>query len=209
MRIAFWCSIAATTILSGCASVPASGPLAEGSTAAPRITALDSVRPPHAAWVQLDQTAYTVLVLVAPGHSATLLYPADSTIDNRLTPGAHHLSFTIPGTLVIDDSIRNPDRNRRARPDSSLRYPGGVGPNSRSTRTYPPLEPTTPVYLLLVTSPQPLVYRRVLDKTAGVSIPSVEMEALNAVAKAVKSTLVQEPRDWAGFYQRIELRQRR
>jgi len=188
--------------------MPASGPLAEGSTAVPRITAVDSVRPPKSAWIQLDQPAYAVLVLVAPSHSATLLYPADSLVDNHLSAGTHQLSFTVPGALVADDSVRNPDR-RRARTDTSLRYPGGVPPSGRTTRTYPPIEPTTPLYLLLVTSPQPLVFRRVVDKTAGVSIPSMETEALNAVAKAVKSTLTTEPRDWAGYYQRVELRPRR
>jgi hypothetical protein len=187
--------------------MPASGPLAEGSTAVPRITAVDSVRPPKFAWVQLDQPAYAVLVLVAPSHSATLLYPADSTVDNHLAAGAHQLTFAIPGAFVLNDSTRS-DLARRARTDSSLRFPGGVGASSRNTRSYPPVEPSTPLYLLLVTSPQPLVYRRVLEKTAGVSIPSVETEALNAVAKAVKSTLTNEPRDWAGFYQRVELRRK-
>jgi len=186
--------------------MPASGPLAEGSTAVPRITAVDSLRPPKFARVQLDQPAYAVLVLVAPSHSATLLYPADSTVDNHLGAGSHQLTFTIPSAFVSDSTRQ--DRARRQRPDSTLRYPGGVGPSTRNTRNYPPIEPSTPFYLLLVTSPQPLVFRRVLDKTAGVSIPAVEIEALNAVAKAVKSTLTTEPRDWAGFYQRVELSRR-
>ena len=38
------------------------------------------------------------------------------------------------------------------------------------------------------------------------SIPSVELEALNAAAKAVKSTIQGEPREISGYYQRIELR---
>ncbi|HMC55793.1 MAG TPA: hypothetical protein VKH19_11505 [Gemmatimonadaceae bacterium] len=203
-----WGSIAATISALACASTPAAGPLADGSTAVPRITAVDTTRPPRSAWVQLDQQAYAVLVLVAPGHSATLLYPVDSSIDNHLSAGAHQLSFSLPGMMVLDDTARNPDRSRRTQRDSSLRYPGGVGPSSR-TRTYPPLEPATPTFLLLVTSPQPLVYRRVVEKTAGVSIPSMETEALNAVAKAIKATLVTEPREWAGYYQRVELRRQR
>jgi len=198
--------MAATAGALACASTPAAGPMADGSTAVPRITAVDTTRPPRSAWVQLDQQAYAVLVLVAPGHSATLLYPADSSIDNHLSAGAHQLSFTIPGMTVLADSAVNPAR--RTPRDSSLRYPGSVGPSSR-TRTVQPLEPATPVFLLLVTSPQPLVYKRVVEKTAGVSIPSMETEALNAVAKAIKATLVTEPRDWAGFYQRVEVRRQR
>ena len=208
MRIAFWSTTIGAALALGCASIPAAGPLAEGSTAVPRIVAVDSQRPPRSVFVQLDQTEYTALMLVAPGHSATLLYPSDSTVDNHLSAGAHQLTFRIPGTLVTDDSLRSPDRAQRPRPDSALRYPGGVGPATRSRPTAP-IEPTAPLYLLLLTSPQPLVYRRLLEKTAGVSIPSMEIEALNAVAKAVKSTLVTEPRDWAGYYQRVELRQRR
>jgi hypothetical protein len=64
----------------------------------------------------------------------------------------------------------------------------------------------TQTYLLLVTSPQPLSYQRIIEKTAGVSIPSIETEALNAVAKAIKSTIPSEPREISGYYQRIELR---
>src|SRR3954471_2189594 len=157
-----------------CTSIPASGPLAEGSTETPRITAVDTMRPPHFAWIQLDKPTYTVLMLVAPGHTATLLYPEDSTVDNHLGAGTHQLTFRVPGPVVLADSIRNPDRSpTRARQDSAVRYPGGVGASARNARAPRALEPTAPVFLLLVTSPQPLVYRRVIDKTAGVSIPSI------------------------------------
>ena len=44
----------------------------------------------------------------------------------------------------------------------------------------------------------------IIDKTAGVSIPLVDNEALNAVGKAIRSTLP-EPRTMAGYYQIIEL----
>jgi hypothetical protein len=45
-----------------------------------------------------------------------------------------------------------------------------------------------------------------IEKTAGVSIPNIETEALNAVGKAIKSTILSEPRELAGYYQRVELR---
>jgi hypothetical protein len=90
----------------------------------------------------------------------------------------------------------NPGRQRS---DSVIR-----ARNSRPA----PISPTVPTYLLLVTSPRPLVYQRLIDKTAGVSIPMVDDEALNAVAKAIKSTIPEEPREWAGYYQRTELRKR-
>ena len=206
MRTAVPYSIALACVALACVSTPSAGPLADGSALRPRITAVDSQLPPRAAWVDLDQPAYAVLLLVAPGHSATLLYPSDSTFDNRLSAGAHQLTFRIPDLLVAQDSIRNPDR-RRQRDSIAIRTTRRRADTSR-TRLMS-IAPTTPTYLLLVTSPQPLVYQRVIEKTAGVSIPSIEDEALNAVAKAVKSTIAAEPRDWAGYYRRVELRRRK
>src|SRR5881394_2564381 len=163
-----------------CASMPNSGPLAEGSPASPRIGTIDTAAPPRFAWVQLDRTEYAVLLLVAPGHSATLLYPPDSATDNNLSAGSHQLTFRIPQVLVMVDSARTPDRNSpRTRADSA-RYPGRTDPSTgRTARTMSAIAPATPVYMLLVTSPQPIAYKRVIEKTAGVSNPSVEMEALN------------------------------
>lgn len=212
MRIVSQFGIAMALAALACVSVPNAGPLAEGSTASPRITAVDTAHPPRSAWVQLDRAEYAVLLLVAPGHSATLLYPDDSLVDNRLSAGAHQITFDVPRTLVFVDSIRNPDRvpPARERGDSSILYPGRIDTSlGRPQRGLPSISPTAPVYLLLVTSPEKLTYRGVVAKTAGVSIPSVEMEALNAVAKAVKATIANEPRQWAGYYQRVELRRRR
>jgi hypothetical protein len=191
-----------------CASVPQAGPVADGSNIHPRITAVDSMLPPRSAWVDLDQPGYTALLLVAPGHSATLLYPADSGFDNRLSAGTHQLTFRVPEVLVAADSARNPDRGRqRSDTSPSIRVRGRQ--RADTGRRQMAISPLTPTYLLLVTSPQPLVYQRIVEKTAGVSIPSLDDEALNAVAKAVKNTITVEPRDWAGFYQRIEVRRRR
>lgn len=184
-----------------CASTPTAGPLGEGTALQPRITAVDTARPPKSAFVELDRPGYVALLLVAPGHSATLLYPRDSLTSNQLSAGAHKLTFEIPELLVQNDSVRL--ARARQRLDSMTR--AGPRPRTRSTSTAP-LPTTTPTYLLLVTSPQQLSYRRIIEKTAGVSIPTIEIEALNAVAKAIKSTIPAEPRDWAGYYQRAEVR---
>lgn len=139
-----------------------------------------------------------MLILVAPGHSATLLYPGDSTTDNRLSAGTHVLRFQIPEVLVQTDS-------QRAAAMTRARDSGFSARRTRPRGTMP-LLPTTPTYLLAITSPQPLSYSKVREKTAGVSIPLDDMEALNAVAKTVKSTLTVEPREWAGYYQHAEIR---
>lgn len=194
---------ALTIVGSACASTPNAGPLGEGSASTPKIVTVDSARPPRSAAVQLDQPAYAALLLVAPGHSATLLYPRDSLTDNKLAAGTSRLAFELPESLVRNDSALLAQRTRqRQTQDSSLR---------RTTRArgarpaLPPLAVETPTYLLLVTSPQPLNYNRIIEKTAGVSIPLVDTEALNAVGKAIKSTLAVEPREWAGYFQLIEL----
>lgn len=163
-----------------------------------RITAVDSALPPQHATLQLDQRGYAVVVLVAPGHSATLLYPLDSATDNRLSAGASVVRFQIPEMLVQTDS-------QRAAAMARARDSGFSARRTRP-RGMAPLMPTTPTYLLVVTSPQRLDFAKVRDRTAGVSIPLADLEALNAVAKAVKGTISSEPREWAGYYQLVEIR---
>jgi hypothetical protein len=187
-----------TIVGAACASAPASGRLGEGSTVHPRITGVDSALPPRRATVQLEQREHAVLLLVAPGHSATLLYPKDSVTPNELSAGSHRIEFQIPDLLVASDSLLSLGQPRR----DSMR----LGRRTPGARSVTPIPPTAPTYLLLVTSPQPLVYARIVEKTAGVSIPTIDTEALNAVGKAIKSTLATEPREWAGYYQQIEVR---
>ena len=199
-------AILTTTIVGivACASSPTAGPLGEGSTVYPRISAVDSSLPPHFATVQLDQPEHLALLLIAPGHSATLLFPSDSVTPNRFNAGAHQIPFQIPDALVESDSSRMV--SLRGPRDTTIRL---GRPRSGSGRLIPPLPPTTPTYLLVVTSPQQLSYNRILEKTAGVSIPTLDNEALNAIGKAIKSTIPSEPRQWAGYFQLIELRRQR
>lgn len=202
MRLAF-AGLLSITLGTACAGTPGHGTLAEGGVTAPSITAVDTTLPPTHMTVRLDQQAYAAVFLVAPGHSATLLYPADTLTDNQLTSGSHRLPFEIPSLLIETDSqrivrIREAQRTapRRRRPPPTV--PGNIGPIPGAV---------TP-YLLLLTSPQELDYQRMIDRTAGVSIPTVDTEALNAVAKAIKATLPTEPRNWAGYYTPLFLRGR-
>jgi hypothetical protein len=163
-----------------------------------RITAVDSALPPRHLTLHLDRQGYAVVVLVAPGHSATLLYPPDSASDNRLSAGDHVVRFQIPEMLVQTDSQRAAAMTRAR--DS------GFSARRTRPRAVTPLMPTTPTYLLVVTSPQQLEFARVRERTVGVSIPLDDLEALNAVAKSIKSTISSEPREWAGYYQLVEIR---
>lgn len=189
-----------TVLAAACASMPKGGSVGEGSSLQPKIIAVDTGRPPRSATVQLDREGYVALLLVAPGHSASLLYPRDTATNNQLRAGAHQITFTIPSHLVLSDTAI-PAMGRQRRSDTART---GARPRARTVLT-PPISPETPTYLLLITAPQPLNYSRIIEKTAGVSIPNIDMEALNAVGKAIKATIATEPREWSGYYQLVEL----
>lgn len=201
MRLAFAGLLSVTLFGAGCASSPGGGTLGEGGVAEPRITAIDTAVPPRSATVQLEQPAYVALFLVAPGHSVSLLYPADSVTNNRHDGGTHRLQFEVPGMLVETDSQRIA-RIREVQRESQRRR----RPTSASSGNLGPLPLTAMPYLLLITSPQELDYDRMLEKTGGVSIPTIDAEALNAVAKAIKATLPAEPRNWSGHYLPVVVR---
>ena len=202
MLTAVACGIAMVLVGVACASSPNAGALGEGSSQLPRIVGVDTAYPPRGLSVQLQQPAYVAVLLVASGHSATLLFPRDSITTNQRTAGTHFLAFEVPEFLVQSDSQRA--TAILARRDSGRA--NAARARAQRPRAVAPLLPTTPTYLLVVTSPQPLAFQRIIEKTAGVSIPVDDMEALNAVSKAVKSTIPAEPRDWAGYYQAVALR---
>lgn len=197
-------TMAAAITMAACASTPDSGQLGEGMAGTPRFTGIDTARPPRGAMLELPEPAWVAIVLVAPGHSATLLYPGDSVTNNRMNAGASTVTFRVPEVLAPDDSaalVRR--RTARARDDSLRQRARGRTPAMRPALGA--LSPETPTYLLLLTATQPLNYQRMIDKTAGVSIPLLSNEALNAVGKAIRSTLAEEPRTLSGYFQRVEL----
>jgi hypothetical protein len=196
VRIARLCAVTTTPLLAACASAPNAGLIADGSTLRPRIVATDTANPPRSATIELDRAGYVALLLVAPGHSVTLLYPRDSATNNQMSAGTHQLSFQIPSGLVLSDTAES---NRLRRRDSARAQP------RVRTITNPPIDPTIGSFLLLATSPQRLDYARMVERTSGVSLPTIDTEALNAVAKTVKGTLAAEPRELAAYYQRVEL----
>ena len=185
--------------LAACAPAIRVGPLGEGSSNYPSITAVDSSTPPKSMSIKLDREAWVVVLLVAPGHSATLLYPIDSVTDNHHKAGELSLALSVPDRLTRRDTttLRRPNTamDTVARRQREMAF--------RNRDNLPMLPPDTPTYLLVITSSQTLSFSRIVEKTVGVSIPLVETEALNAVGKAVKSTLTQEPREWAGYYQQV------
>jgi hypothetical protein len=194
--------LVALLALTACASAPTAGPLTEGLGGTSRIAAVDTTRPPSSVTVQLDEPAHVAVLLVIPGHSATLLYPRDSAADTRRPAGQSTIAFEVPGLLARRDSggirqrpgmVRAQDSTMRRRTTSGT---GAIGPG--------PVPIDAPAYLLLLASTRPYSYQRVIERTSGVSIPSIDEEALNAVAKAVRAT-IPEPRTVTGFFQLIEI----
>jgi hypothetical protein len=197
VRIPSLSAIAIALLAVSCVKVPEAGVIADGSTLQPKIIAVDTSHPPRSATIQLDRPGYLALLLVAPGHSVTLLYPRDSATNNQRGPGAHQITFQIPSALVLSDTAL---ANRPRLRDST-----GGGRQRTRTVTSPPIDPTMASFFLLLTSPQRLDYARMVERTLGVSLPTIETEALNATAKAIKATITTEPRELAGYYQRVEL----
>jgi len=184
-------------VANACASAPTAGAIGEGFDVHPAVTSVDTAKPPHFAWIELDRQNWVALLLVQPGRGVTLLYPRDSATDNKLTAGAHQLTFTLSNTRATVDSLNRARRRTPGREDT-LR-------TITEQRTSAPPAQMQDNYLLLFSSPELLTWTRVHDKLTGVSIPIDDMEALNAVAKAVKSTQPTEPREWGAYYRLIDL----
>lgn len=189
-------------VVASCRSAPEAGPLGEGLGGTSRIVGADTARPPRSLAVQLEEPSYVAVLLVQPGYSATLLYPRDSATNNNHPAGQSTVPLMFPGQVVRRDSGAVNQRTGAMRAQDSLIRRRGSAAGVRSTAAPAPVNAAA--FLLLLTSPQPLVYQRIIDRTAGVTIPNIDDEALHAVAKGVRATLP-EPRRLSGYYQIIEL----
>lgn len=189
-------------VVTSCKSAPDAGPLGEGLGGASRIVAADTARPLRSVAVQLEEPAYAAVLLVQPGYTATLVYPKDSAMNNQLPAGPSTVPLFLPQQVVRRDSGSALQREGMRRAQDSAIVRRGTAAGARATTAGPAAAAET--FLLLLTSPQPLVYQRIIDRTGGVTIPNIQDEALHAVAKAVRATLP-EPRRLAGYFQLIQL----
>jgi hypothetical protein len=190
---------AVALLVAACASAPKPRQLGQYNSLTPRLAVVDSERPPRNLTVDLGAPASVVVVYVAPGRSTRIVYPADSMSAPRLAAGSQRITATWPRPRTSLDSARrdsiaraNPPRTRR---DSIARAnmgrPGMALPDPEAG-----LAPTG--YLLLFATPGPLPYAEVRRKVEGVTTPLDVDEALNAIAKQVRSTL-DPSAPWAGY----------
>jgi hypothetical protein len=189
----------AVVLVAGCASPPRPRELGQYAALTPRLAVVDSERPPVNLTVDLAAPASVVVMYVAPGRSTRIVYPADTLGAPRLAAGSHRIRATWPQPRQAADSARRDSVRRaeraRARRDSIAR--GGV---QRAPIPLPDpeagLAPTG--YLLLFATPGMLPYTEVRRKVEGVTTPLDTDEALNAIAKQVRSTL-DPSAQWAGY----------
>ena len=192
-------SAAALLLAAACASAPKPRELGNYTTLTPRLAVVDSEVPPKQLTVELSAPASVVVVYVSPGRSTRIVYPADSLGAPRLAAGSQRIVATWPRPRALSDSARRDSvvrANRaRARRDSLAR-----ADRPRSVTALPDpeagLAPTG--YLLLFATPGPLRYGEVRRKVEGVTTPLDADEALNAIAKQVRSTL-DPSAPWAAY----------
>jgi hypothetical protein len=185
----------------GCASAPQPRQLGEYPALTPRLAVVDSERPPVNLTVELSAPASVVVAYVAPGRSTRIVYPADTLGAPRLTAGSQRITATWPQARTSAERARadsiaraNPDRARR---DSIARASGARRPTMMALPD--PESGLAPVgYLLLFATPSPLPYADVRRKVEGVTTPLDVDEALNAIAKQLRSTLPASA-PWAGY----------
>jgi hypothetical protein len=178
-------------LAAACASVPQPRELGNYSALAPRLAVVDSERPPRNLTVDLSAPASVVVMYVAPGRSTRIVYPADTlAAAPRLPAGTQRIVAAWPRSRAAADSARRDSiaqaNQARTRRDSIAR-----ASRPRSVMALPDpeagLAPTG--YLLLFATPAALHYNEVRRKVEGVTTPLDVDEALNAIAKQVRSTL--------------------
>jgi hypothetical protein len=190
---------AAVLLVIGCASAPKPRQLGDYSSLTPRLAVVDSQRPPRSLSVDLSAPASVVVVYVAPGRSTRIVYPADSVAPPPLSAGSHRVIATWPRPRTSADSARR-DSIARATRARAGRDSAARATTARSVMALPDpeagLAPTG--YLLLFATPRPLQYGEVRRKVEGVTTPLDVDEALNAIAKQVRSTL-DPAAPWAAY----------
>lgn len=190
---------AGVLLVAACASAPQPRQLGNYSSLTPRLAVVDSERPPRNLTVDLGAPAAVVVVYVAPGRSTRIVYPADSMTAPRLAAGSQRITATWPRPRASLDSARR-DSIARANQPRTRRDSIARANQPRRVMALPDpeagLAPTG--YLLLFATPAPLQYDEVRRKVEGVTTPLDVDEALNAIAKQVRSTL-DPSAPWAAY----------
>ena len=189
----------AVLVIGACATTSQPRQLGEYSALTPRLAVVDSERPPRNLTVELLAPASVVVIYVAPGRSTRIVYPADSGSVPRLTAGAQRIVASWPRSRAAVDSARR-DSIARANPARARRDSIARANAPRRVQALPDPEAglAPEGYLLLFATSAPLQYGEVRRKVEGVTTPLDVDEALNAIAKQVRST-IDPASPWAAY----------
>ena len=151
---------------------------------APRVAATQGERSPQHLTVQLARPANVVVFLVVPGRASVLLFPSDSMQSQYVEQGSH-LVQTAAATGALSDTSRlvrlPPGGNRQP-----SRTGGRAGAYPRDSTTT--LGFNQHGYLLMFASQEPMQYRTLATRVAGISVPIDDDDALNTVTKLIRET---------------------
>ena len=162
---------------------------------APRVAPVQGERIPQHLTVQLGRPANVAVFYVVPGRGSTLLFPQDSTASQYVEAGSHLVQTAQAGLTMTDSSrlMRIPGGGGARPQGGRTQNRGGVG---RDTLPMPMFNQRG--YLLVFASQQPLVYKTLTTRVAGISIPIDDDDALNTVIKLIRET-TQINGPWAAF----------
>ena len=190
--------------LTACASGGDAGRLGDYSVHSPSFTTVKGEARPTHLDVNLTSPGYVAVLFVIPGRGASLIYPGDSTTDNRLTAGAHALTTAFSDRSKLIDTTffrglpqRDTSRNRQRPESQGQRMPGG--------RPFDPSTLEREGYLLMIVTGDSLGYTSVARRVDGVTIPAEDEEALNTVAKMVVGT-TRRNRPWSAYYKLVDVK---
>ena len=184
----------AAAILAACASAKPHV-FGEFNDLSPRVAPVQGERIPQHLTVQLGRPANVAVFYVVPGRGSTLLFPQDSTATQYVEAGSHLVQTAQAGMTMSDTSrlMRIP-AGGGARPQGGrTQNRGGFGRDSLPMPMF-----NQRGYLLVFASQQPLAYKTLTSRVAGISIPIDDDDALNTVIKLIRET-TQINGPWAAF----------
>jgi hypothetical protein len=158
---------------------------------APRVEFATEERFPKTVTLGLERDANVALLYVVPGRGARLIYPTDTTAQAFLSAGEHTVETTF--------ARETPDDTTRRQPAIGVRDPAQQVPPARGDRvgafgdTLPTVRNVLETglgrgFLMLYMADDPLSPAAIVRRVEGMSIPMDDTEALNTVAKLVRST---------------------
>jgi hypothetical protein len=180
MRFPSFVVLASATALIGCSSGGKPRVIGDNPTFAPSVEVTATPLVPIGVKLELPEDAHVAMFLVRPGMETSMIYVSDSAQGGRLTRGTHEIATSFGRTPATSDSSR---LIRRPPPRTAATQPQGRQPTG--TRT---AGEELSGFVLVYTSETPLSAENLRQRVVGITVPAFDSDALNTVAKLVRST---------------------